>query len=217
MDFSNQGSSHRYSFVSAYEKFMPFVERAGLSQKRRQLLGQASGKVLEIGAGTGLNLPHYKQDVELVAVEPDAEMAVLLKSRCAGRMVEIIQCPLSEILSSGVEPHSFDYVVASLVLCSVPDVDEALDTISQLLRPGGKFLFIEHVVTPGIYEILQKLATPLWKRAAGGCHLDRDLLGALDHSEMVVTDLIRFNFPLGRPLLPHGIMGTARLKSDFFG
>lgn len=196
---------------------MPFVERAGLSQKRQQLLGQASGKVLEIGAGTGLNLPYYNYDVELVAVEPDAEMALILKSRSAGRKVEIIQCPLSDILSSGIEPHSFDYVVASLVLCSVPDVDEALDTISQLLRPGGKFLFIEHVVTPGIYEILQKLATPLWKRVAGGCHLDRDLLGALDHSEMVVTDLIRFNFPLGRPLLPHGIMGIARMKSDFFG
>ncbi len=216
MDFSNQGSNHRYSFASAYEKFMPFVERAGLSQKRRQLLSQVSGKALEIGAGTGLNLPYYTHDVELVAVEPDAEMAVILQTKSAGRRVEIIQCRLSDVLSSGIKPHSFDYVVASLVLCSVPDADEALVTISQLLRPGGKFLFIEHVVTPGIYEILQKLATPLWKKVAGGCHLDRDLLGALDHSEMVVTDLIRFNFPLGKPLIPHGVMGVARLKSDFF-
>jgi len=216
MGFCNQGSRRRYSFARAYEKLMPIVERAGFSEKRQQLLSQASGKVLEIGAGTGLNLPYYQEDVELVAVEPDVEMAGIFRSRASGCKVEVIECTLSDLVSFGVERHSFDYVVATLVLCSVRDVDESLGTISQFLRPGGKFLFIEHVVTPGIHEIIQKLATPVWMKVAGGCHLDRDLLGEFDNSEMVVTDLMRFNFPLGGPLIPHGIMGIARLKSDFF-
>ncbi len=195
---------------------MPLVERAGLARRRQELLGQVSGRVLEIGAGTGFNLSYYPEDIQLVAVEPNLEMLKILRARAAGRNIEIIEGSVDDLPSSGIAPHSFDFVVTTLVLCSVPDMDEALQTISTLLAPGGKFIFIEHVVTPGIYELVQNLATPLWKRLAGGCHLNRDLLGSFDQSQMVVTTLFRFNFPLGRPLIPHGIMGTARLKSDFF-
>jgi len=195
---------------------MPLVERAGLAKRRQELLGQVSGRVLELGAGTGFNLSYYPEDVELVAVEPNQDMLKILRARAAGRSIQIIEGSIGDLASSGIAPHSFDFVVMTLVLCSVPDMDEALQTISTLLAPGGKFIFIEHVVTPGVYERVQNLATPLWKRMAGGCHLNRDLLGSLDHSPMVATTLFRFNFPLGGPLIPHGIMGTARLKSDFF-
>ncbi|TAN29661.1 MAG: class I SAM-dependent methyltransferase [Actinomycetota bacterium] len=216
MQYSARRPGFRYSFASVYEALMPLVEKAGLAKRRQELLSQVSGRVLEIGAGTGFNLSHYPEDVQLVVVEPNPEMLVILRSKAAGRNIEIIEGSVEDLSSSGIAPKSFDFVVSTFVLCSVPDPDEALRTVSAMLAPGGKFVFLEHVVTPGVYELVQNLATPLWKRVAGGCHLNRDLLGSLDNSQMVVTTLFRFNFPLGRPLIPHGIMGTARLKSDFF-
>ncbi len=206
-----------YSFASAYKMFMPIVERAGFSDRRRDIIGQTSGKVLEIGAGTGLNLPYYPDGVDLTVEEPDSDMLKILRPKVHQRGIKLIEAPINDLIFSEVQPASFDYVVSTLVLCSVPDLAESLRAISKLLAPGGRFMFVEHVVTPGAYEFIQRIVTPAWKRVAGGCHLDRDLLGALDRSDMILTDLLRFNFPLGKPLIPHGITGTARLKSDFFG
>lgn len=219
MDVCNHRFRIPNSFPSVYEILMPIVEKAGLAIKRRELLGELSGKVIEIGAGTGFNLPYYPKDVQLLAVEPNQEMAEILRSKAAGTEIniEILDLPIDDLLDAGVGLHSFDFVITTLVLCSVPDVDRALEVISNLLAPGGQYLFIEHVVTPGPYEMIQKLATPVWRKVAGGCHLDRDILGSFDGSLMVPTKLFRFNFPLGRPLIPHGIMGSARLRSDFFG
>ena len=217
MDFRSQGSRLSYSFASVYKTLMPMVEWAGFSRFRQQLLAKATGKVLEIGAGTGLNLGYYPPDVDLMVAEPNPEMIEILRPKAAERRAKVIECALEELLASGAEPGSFDCVVSTLVLCSVADVGESLDVVSKLLAPGGRFLFIEHVVTPGGYEVVQRLATPIWKRLAGGCHLDRDIIGEFDRSKMLVTELMRFNFPLGGPLIPHGITGIARLKSDFFG
>ncbi|MDA8270605.1 MAG: class I SAM-dependent methyltransferase [Actinomycetota bacterium] len=217
MDFRRQGLRFSYSFASVYKTLMPMVEWAGFSRVRRQLLAKATGTVLEIGAGTGLNLGYYPSDVDLVVAEPNPEMIEILRPKATERRARVIECAVEDLLASGAEPGSFDCVVSTLVLCSVPDVGESLEVVSKLLAPGGRFLFIEHVVTPGGYEVVQRFATPVWKRLAGGCHLDRDILGEFDRSEMLVTELMRFNFPLGRPLIPHGITGIARLKSDFFG
>ena len=217
MDIRRRQIGPSYSFARAYEILMPIVESAGFSKRRRELLGQAQGRVIEIGAGTGLNLPFYSRDVDLVLAEPNPEMVEILRPKVKERGAVLLESTVADVFSCDIEPRSFDFVVSTLVLCSVPDVRESLKTIAKLLAPGGRFLFIEHVVTPGGYEIVQRLANPIWKRLAGGCHLNRDILGDFDSSDMVVTDLLRFNFPLGRPLIPHGIMGIARLKSDFFG
>lgn len=196
---------------------MPAVEKAGLSKMRERLVSQATGNVVEIGAGTGLNLTHYRDDVQLTLAEPNPEMVEILRPKADNLGVKILEVPVEGLLEAGLEPNSLDCVVSTLVLCSVADVSQSLEVISKLLVPGGRLLFIEHVVTPGAYEIIQKLANPIWGKLAGGCRLDTDLLGEFDHSSLIVTDLLRFNFPLGRPLIPHGIMGVARPRSDFFG
>lgn len=203
------------SFTSWYRLVMPIVDRLGLDQVRHRLLSEVSGRVLEIGAGTGLNFPHYQSDVDLTIAEPNPYMIEILRDSFADRKFEIIDKRIEDIVTDDARFGTFDYVVSTLVLCSVDDIAQALATISRLLRPGGKFLFLEHEVAPGFYARFQKLITPLWSRVADGCHLNREIVIAIDESPLVATEIIRFRFPLGAPLVPYGIVGTARLKSDF--
>lgn len=203
------------SFASRYAKAMPFIEKYGLSKLRGELLGSISGNVLEIGAGTGANLVHYPDNIELTLSEPSQDMIdILTKSPRLGS-AKVLQVSATELEDVGLEPHSFDYIVSTLVLCSVPNVKAVLESLSAVLSPGGKYLFMEHGLTPGLYGRLQRIATPFWSRMVGNCHLDRDLLSEFDDSPFVVTNLRFFRFPFGRPLVPYGFLGTAQLKSDF--
>lgn len=213
MSFRSDSSS----FASGYAFVMPLIERLGLSEVRGRLLSSVSGNVLEVGAGTGLNYRHYPEGVHLVMTEPDRAMLGILEGNVPRGSAEILNSPISDLYGSNLEPHSFDYVVSTLVLCSVDDVAQSLETISLFLKPGGKYLFLEHGLASGFYGAVQKLATPLWSKVAGGCHLNRDLPGYFDGSPLVITDLDYFRFPLGRPLVPFGFYGIARLKSDFMG
>lgn len=205
------------SFASRYASVMPLIERLGLSEVRSRLLSSVSGNVLEVGAGTGLNYRHYPDDVHVVMTEPDQAMFAILESIVQPGAVEIKNLQISELYGSDLEPHSFDYVISTLVLCSVEDVAQSLETISLFLKPGGRYLFLEHGLASGFYGVTQRLATPIWRKMAGGCHLDRNLPDYFDRSPFVVTDLDYFRFPLGRPLIPFGFSGIARLKSDFMG
>lgn len=211
MSFRSEPSS----FASRYASVMPLIERLGLSEVRSRLLSSVSGNVLEVGAGTGLNYRHYPEGVHLVMTEPDPAMFAILERNVPKGSVEIMMSQISELYGSNLEPHSFDYVVSTLVLCSVDDVVQSLETISLFLKPGGKYLFLEHGLTSGFYGVAQRLATPIWCKVAGGCHLDRNLPDYFDRSPLVVTDLDYFRFPLGRPLVPFGFSGIARLRSDF--
>jgi ubiquinone/menaquinone biosynthesis C-methylase UbiE len=161
--------------ASVYDRQMAKTEEAGLRQWRADLLADVTGEVLEIGAGTGLNLAHYPSGVtRLVLAEPDRFMRAKLAERTASSDLPI------EVVDAGVDPltfgdESFDVVVSTLVLCSVPDEVAALGEIHRVLRPGGRFVHLEHVAAienPKRHK-WQRRIEPVWRRLVGNCHLTR--------------------------------------------
>lgn len=144
---------------------------------RSQLVPQARGRVLEIGIGSGLNLSFYDpQRVEVVVgVDPSADMQRLARERAARCQVpvEMIALELGQIQA---EDASFDDIVCTFTLCTIPDALAALKEMRRVLKPGGRLLFCEHGLAPDLPVVRwQKRLTPLWKPLAGGCHLDRDI------------------------------------------
>ena len=174
-----------------YDPVMELADRAGLAGRRRRLVAEARGRVLEVGGGTGRNVGLYRDVEALVVLEPDAAMRRRLLDRLAGAAVpvEVHEVGVEE---SGLPDASFDTVVASLVLCSVDDQARALAEIRRLLKPGGRLLFLEHLRAPGWPGRLQALATPVWSRLAGGCHLDRPTLDAIRGAGLAITDCDRW-------------------------
>ncbi|WP_322980234.1 class I SAM-dependent methyltransferase [Pseudomonas sp. C11] len=144
---------------------------------RSQLVPQAQGRVLEIGIGSGLNLGFYDpQRVEVVVgVDPSAAMQRLARERAARCQVpvEMIALELGQIQAADA---SFDEIVCTFTLCTIPDAVSALREMRRVLKPGGRLLFCEHGLAPDLPVVRwQKRLTPLWKPLAGGCHLDRDI------------------------------------------
>ncbi|MDF2074342.1 class I SAM-dependent methyltransferase [Pseudomonas mendocina] len=144
---------------------------------RSQLVPQARGRVLEIGIGSGLNLSFYDpQRVEVVVgVAPSAAMQRLARERAARCQVpvEMIALELGQIQAADA---SFDDIVCTFTLCTIPDAVSALREMRRVLKPGGRLLFCEHGLAPDLPVVRwQKRLTPLWKPLAGGCHLDRDI------------------------------------------
>lgn len=163
-----------------YDPFLALGERRGMRDHRASLLADARGRVLEIGAGTGLNLRHYPPDLdELVVTEPVAGMRERLEQRAGddGVAARVVAAGADELPFAG---DSFDTVVSTMVLCTVPDPHGAIDEVRRVLRPGGRLLFIEHVLsdTPRLSRWQRRLAEP-WAAFADGCRCDRDTLGHL--------------------------------------
>jgi ubiquinone/menaquinone biosynthesis C-methylase UbiE len=132
-------------FAMTYDRNMVRVEKAGLRALRQSLLTAASGKVLEIGGGTGANLPFYPPEVEsLTITEPEASMVSRLEQRVREQAprARVLRAPAEDL---PFEDCTFDAVVSTLVLCGVSDQPQALRQIRRVLRPGGQLLFIEHV------------------------------------------------------------------------
>lgn len=168
------GLTYRRLFARYYDRVMAKTEVLCLANWRRDLLAGISGEVLEIGAGTGLNLACYPETVSrLVLSEPDGFMRDKLQEKITGGQpnTEVTACSAEHL---NFPDHSFDAVVSTLVLCSVDHLDAALKEIRRVLRPGGQLFFLEHVHTdhPGI-NFWQCTLEPLWKRACGNCHLTR--------------------------------------------
>ena len=144
---------------------------------RSQIVPLAKGRVLEIGIGTGLNLSFYDpQRVDLVVgVDPSADMQHLARDRAARCQVpvEMIALELGQIQA---EDASFDDIVCTFTLCTIPDAVAALGEMRRVLKPDGRLLFCEHGLAPDLPVVRwQRRLTPLWKPLAGGCHLDRDI------------------------------------------
>jgi len=184
--------------TSLYERFSariydPFVwlgERRGMARRRRELLAAAQGRVLEIGAGTGLNVPHYPAGLdELVLSEPVASMARRLERRAAKQPEQprVIVAPAERL---PFPDDAFDTVVSTLVLCTVPQPDRALAEIRRVLKPGGMLLFIEHVRSDverwGRWQ--DRLARP-WAAFASGCRCNRNTLDLLEASGMRASEV----------------------------
>ena len=147
-----------------------------LSRYRQALLASVRGEVLEIGFGTGLNMPYYGDGVTaLTAIDPNEGMAAIATPRIQSSMVNVnLQTANAESLPMPAE--RFDAVVCTWTLCSIPHIEQALAEVYRVLKPGGQFFFIEHGLSPerGVGS-WQRRVTPLQRRIADGCHLDRPM------------------------------------------
>jgi ubiquinone/menaquinone biosynthesis C-methylase UbiE len=167
--------------AALYDRMGAASEREGLAARRQQLLADARGRVLEVGAGTGLNVEHYPEGIEeLVLVEPEPAMVRKLEQRLQelGRPARIVAA------EAGALPFpdgSFDTVVCTLVLCSVDDTSRALDELRRVLQPDGSFIFMEHVRSqdPGTAR-LQDRINPLWRFINNGCNCNRATLSLIE-------------------------------------
>lgn len=159
-----------------------------LGRYRRDVLADVSGDVLEIGFGTGLNLPYYPDPVQqIVTVDPSPGVHRLAQKRIDASPIAVDHRMLSgEALP--MADHSFDSVVSTFTLCSIPKIEQALAEIYRVLRPGGRFFFVEHGLSdePSI-QTWQHRLTPLQKRIAGGCHFDRDMRQLIERQFDQVT------------------------------
>jgi len=175
--------------AAMYDPMMRGAEQGFLGSLRERLLDQAQGETLEIGAGTGLNVPRYRTPTRVVLTEPEPAMAARLRARAATAPVPVVV----EEASAEALPFpdaSFDTVVSTLVLCSVAHPDRALAEVRRVLKPAGRFLFIEHGGSDddGLARWQRRL-DPIWKRVAGGCHLSRNIVGMLPAAGFRVADL----------------------------
>jgi SAM-dependent methyltransferase len=204
----------RPRFARMYLKLSRNAERRGATEHRRRLLEGLSGTVLELGAGNGLNFPHYPGTVtEVTAVEPEPTLRAAAIAAAATAPVRIrVLAGVADDLP--VEDERVDAAVASLVLCSVPEQDRALAELHRVVRPGGELRFYEHVI-PNCQPkrlLLQGLdRSGLWPWIAGGCHPARDTGAAIERAGFSIESSDRIMFAASRiePSIPH-ILGTAR-------
>jgi len=185
------------------------LDEAGFAERRARLVSSLDGDVLEVGAGTGLNVPHYRSARRLVALEPDERYARRLRERgaAAGIPVDVVAGTAERMPFAD---ESFDHAVVSLALCSVGDVDDALAEIRRVLRPGGTLAFLEHVRGEGGLARWQDRLTPVQRRLADGCHLNRDATAAIERAGFELVDVERFAMPAGYPLVRPAVQGVAR-------
>jgi ubiquinone/menaquinone biosynthesis C-methylase UbiE len=205
-----------FFMAAIYDRFMRGSEEACLRAWRGELLGEAAGDVLEIGAGTGANLPHYGDAVQrLVLAEPDRHMRAKLEARLKRTPRRRTQRLETSAAPSDALPFadaSFDAVVSTLVLCSVADVARTLAEIRRVLRPGGRLLFLEHVAADEDPSRLawQRRVEPAWKLVAGNCHLTRRTAEAIRAARFDVAWERRESVRKALPIVRTSVRGVAR-------
>jgi ubiquinone/menaquinone biosynthesis C-methylase UbiE len=178
---------------------------------RRRVIGAADGRVLEIGIGSGLNLPFYGAKVrEIFGLEPSPRLAAMAEraSRKTGRAVNLVEGSAEAIpMDSG----SFDTVVTTWTLCSIPEAVKALGEMRRVLKPGGQLLFVEHGLAPEQnVQKWQHRLTPVWKRIGGGCHLDRPIRTLVETAGFDIVALENSYLPRAPQALGYFYEGRAR-------
>jgi ubiquinone/menaquinone biosynthesis C-methylase UbiE len=200
-------------FAAVYDRLLEGLEKAGLADKRRELLAEARGATLELGAGTGVNLQHYPPAIErLVLTEPDPHMAKRLRKHLSDS-----PRPEAEVVEAGAEAlpfgdDEFDTVIATLVLCTIPDPEAALAEAARVLKPGGRMLFMEHVRAQTDRRARwQDRLNPVQNFCFGGCNLNRPTADTIAASPLAVEELRDDEMPKqGGPLVKPMIVGSAR-------
>lgn len=202
-------------FSALYDRAFEASEEAGLRQMRRDLLAGARGRVLELGAGTGLNLELYPREGldSLTLTEPDPHMFKQLRQRAAK------VCAGAKLIEAGAEDlpfddDSFDTVTVTLVLCTVPDQAAALREVHRVLEPGGQMLFLEHVRAddPGLARWQDRLETP-WRFLGDGCHCNRDTEAGIRAAGFELGEVKHGELPKAPPIVRPLTQGSARIAS----
>lgn len=196
-------------FSRLYDASFAKAEREGLAAKREKLVSQASGDVLEIGAGTGLNLEYYGPDVtSLVLTEPSEPMANQLRGKLDDRSDARVEIVGAESLPFADE--SFDSVVCTLVLCTVDDPSASIAEILRVLRPDGRLLLIEHVRNedPASAKWQDRFERP-WKAFGNGCRCNRDTAATMSAAGFDVSQLKDEELPAAPPIIRPLIVGVA--------
>jgi len=199
-------------FAALYDRAFEATEEAGLREMRREALAAASGRTIDIGAGTGANLGLYPQTVSrLVLAEPDPHMLKQLRSKVgeAGTEAEVIEAPAQSL---PFEDSSFDTAIFTLVLCTVPEPAAALAEVARVLRPGGKLLYLEHVrsADAGLARWQDRLEKP-WRFLADGCHCNRDTVATIEASPLSIESVEHDRLPKSPPLVRPLVRGRAAL------
>ncbi len=198
-------------FAAGYDRGMRAAERAGLTEMRATLLSAARGRTLELGSGTGLNLRHYASDgVGLVLTEPAEPMARRLERRVleASSSASVVRAAADRL---PFPDGSFDSVVATLVLCTVPDQRAALAEIGRVLTADGRLLLLEHVRADGPrLSRWQDRLQPLWGHVACGCHCNRDTLAELRAAGFAVDAVEHGELPSAPAFIRPLIIGCAQ-------
>ena len=201
-------------FARMYPRIAERAERRGATEHRRRVLAGLSGRVVELGAGNGLNFPHYPDTVtEVIAVEPEPTLRGAAEEAASQASVPVtVEAGTADALPLG--DGEVDAAVASLVLCSVPDQASALAELRRVLRPGGELRFYEHVIARrqpkrAILQLADH--TGIWPAIAGGCHVARDTGPAIEAAGFTIEKSDRIQFAAGpiEPKIPH-ILGIAR-------
>jgi ubiquinone/menaquinone biosynthesis C-methylase UbiE len=197
-------------FAALYDPLMARTEKAGLADRRRRLLENAHGRVLEIGGGTGANLPYYGESVEeVVLVEPEEPMARRLERKLPSSTVRarVVRAPAETL---PFEDRSFDVAVSTLVLCTVSDPRRALGEIHRVLKPAGRLLFLEHVRSEDAkLARWQDRLNGLNRRFGHGCNCNRATLGGITEAGFEIAGVERDRLPKAPPLVRPLVVGVA--------
>jgi ubiquinone/menaquinone biosynthesis C-methylase UbiE len=189
-------------FAAVYDRAMAGTEEAGLAERRHSLLASAEGRVIEIGAGTGVNLAHYPDTVtELVLTEPEEPMARRLeaKAQASGRAATVVRAPAEAL---PFPDRSFDTAVCTLVLCTVRDPERTLGELARVLEPGGRLLFLEHVRSDDqSLAAWQDRFAPLWRRLGHGCNCNRATPDLIRSSAFELVDISEGELPKSPPIV----------------
>ena len=200
----DMGDFQRPRFAPKYLKISERADRVGGRKHRQKLLAGLSGKVIEVGAGHGLNFAHYPDMVtEVVAVEPDTTLRGYAEEAAVAvaMPIVVVRGHADRLPAANGE---FDAAVASLVLCTVPDPVRSAAEIARVLRPGGELRFYEHVRSDRpLYARVQDFITPLWSRLGGGCHPNRNIADSIAAAGFEIEQIDRFPFKPMAALPPY--------------
>lgn len=209
---AERSDAARGSKLSAllYDPAFWLGERSGMAERRKRIVGKASGAVVEIGAGTGLNFSAYPENLErLVLCEPERNMADQLRKRveASGREAEIVRAP-GELLP--FDDETFDTVVGTLVICTVEDPVASLAEIRRVLKPGGRYLLIEHVRSDNerVARWQDRLRGP-WAAFADGCQCNRETASLIEQADFDVSGVVNERWRRVPPLVKPLISGVA--------